>query len=140
MSDYHKDFDGWIEKKKQTDAKKARAPYFKERDIWWVSVGVNVGFEEDGKNGNFVRPVLVVKKFNQELFLGLPMSTKLKKNKYYLPVSMQGKEVSVLISQLRVFSSKRIWNKLGELDTADFAKVVEYLRENILPPPKRGRG
>ncbi|EKD80624.1 MAG: hypothetical protein ACD_40C00048G0001, partial [uncultured bacterium] len=91
MSDYHKDFDGWIEKKKQTDAKTSRAPYFKERDIWWVSVGVNVGFEEDGKNGNFVRPVLVVKKFNQELFLGLPMSTKLKKNKYYLPVSMQGK-------------------------------------------------
>lgn len=137
---YLKDFDGWIAKKKKTDAIKSRAPYFRERDIWWVSVGVNVGFEEDGKNGNFVRPVLVIKKFNQELFMGLPMSTKLKNNKYYLPVSMQGRKVSVLISQLRVFSSKRIWNKLGELDTADFVKVVRYLRENILPPLARGRG
>lgn len=138
--DYLKDFDGWIEKKKEADAKTSRAPYFKERDIWWVSVGVNVGFEEDGKNGNYVRPVLVVKKFNQELFVGLPMSTKLKNNKYYLPVSMQGREVSVLVSQLRVFSSKRIWNKLGELDTTDFMKVVTYLREKILPPLARGRG
>ncbi|MFH1244497.1 MAG: type II toxin-antitoxin system PemK/MazF family toxin [bacterium] len=137
---YFKDFDGWIEKKKETDAKTSRAPYFKERDIWWVSVGVNVGFEEDGKNGNYVRPVLVIKKFNQELFVGLPMSTKLKNNKYYLPVSMQGREVSVLISQLRVFSSKRIWNKLGELDPTDFEKVVKYTREKILPPLARGRG
>lgn len=114
---------------------------FKERDIWWASVGVNIGFEEDGKNGNFVRPVLILKKFNREIFLGVPLSTKIKSNKYYLPISVTGKQVSVVISQIRVFSSKRIWNKLAELDKGDFSKVLTEVKNLfILPLPKEGRG
>jgi hypothetical protein len=141
--DFPKDFDGWISKKKDTHYKISTPPLFKERDIWWVSVGVNVGFEEDGKNGNFVRPVLVIKKFNRELFLGIPMSTKLKDNKYYVPVTVKNETVSVMTSQLRVFSSKRIWNKLSELDEGDFFRVLEEVSKFfVLPfPPKReGRG
>lgn len=128
-------------KKKDLHNKQAVPPLFKERDIWWVSVGVNVGFEEDGKDSNYVRPVLIVKKFNREIFLGVPMSTKLKDNKYYVPVTVKKNLVSVMISQIRVFSSKRIWNKLAELDEGDFSKVLEELRKFfILPPQKRGRG
>jgi mRNA interferase MazF len=144
MDDFVKDFDGWIIKKKEHHYRKTVPPLFKERDIWWVSVGVNVGFEEDGKNSNFVRPVLIVKKFNRELFLGIPMSTKIKKdNKYYIQVSIKGKNVSVMSSQMRVFSSKRIWNKLAELDERDFAKVLkEVVKFFVLPSPfyRRGRG
>lgn len=144
MNDFVKDFDGWIIKKKEHHYRKTVPPLFKERDIWWVSVGVNIGFEEDGKNSNFVRPVLIVKKFNRELFLGIPMSTKIKKdNKYYIQVSIKGKNVSVMSSQMRVFSSKRIWNKLAELDERDFAKVLkEVTKFFVLPSPfyRRGRG
>jgi mRNA interferase MazF len=142
IGDFPKDFDGWIEKKKDCHFRASLPPMFKERDIWWVSVGVNVGFEEDGKNSNFVRPVLVIKKFNRELFLGVPMSTKLKDNKYYVPVTVKQKTVSVMTSQLRVFSSKRIWNKLVELDEGDFNKVlVEVGKFFVLPPLKqRSRG
>lgn len=141
--EYKKDFDGWIEKKKEHHYRKTLPPMFKERDIWWVSVGVNVGFEEDGKNSNFVRPVLVLKKFNRELFLGVPLSTKLKDNIYYVPISIKQETVSAMTSQIRVFSSKRIWNKLAELDEKDFNKVVEEVSKFfVLPfPPKReGRG
>lgn len=49
---YKKDFDGWIKRKKEHHYRKTLPPMFKERDIWWVSVGVNVGFEEDGKTRN----------------------------------------------------------------------------------------
>lgn len=142
-SSFLKDFDGWIEKKKLSHYQVKTPPLFKERDIWWVSIGVNVGFEEDGKNGNFVRPVLIVKKFNRELFLGIPMSTKLKDNKYYVPVSVKQRTVSVMISQLRVFSSKRMWNKLTELDEGDFFRVLEEIEKFfILPfrPKPEGRG
>jgi len=52
MADFPKDFDGWIVKKKEYHFRKATPPLFKERDIWWISIGVNVGFEEDGKNSN----------------------------------------------------------------------------------------
>jgi mRNA interferase MazF len=143
MADYKKDFDGWIEKKKQSHYRKTLPPMFKERDIWWVSVGVNVGFEEDGKNENFVRPVLVLKKFNREIFLGVPLSTKLKDNKYYVPITVTEKTVSALISQIRVFSSRRIWNKLAELDKGDYALVLEEIKKFFVLPfsPKReGRG
>lgn len=136
-----KDFDDWIEKKKESHYKVSQPPLFKERDIWWVSVGVNVGFEEDGKNGNYVRPVLVVKKFNRDLFLGVPMSTKLKDNKYYIKVTVKGDVVSVLTSQLRVFSSKRMWNKLAELDKNDFNVVLTGIKGFFAPPAlQEGRG
>lgn len=143
MNENIKNFDEWNIKKKLTDAKLSNAPFFKERDIWWMSIGINIGFEEDGKHENFVRPVLIVRKFNRDLFLGLPMSTKLKDNKYYFSVTLKEREVSVLISQLRVFSSKRIWNKMGELDTKDYENVMNYLRKTVflpLSPKGKSRG
>ena len=113
---------------------------FKERDIWWASIGINIGFEEDGKHEKFIRPVLVLKKFNRELFLGIPMSTKLKDNRYYIPVTVKGKTVSVLISQIRVFSAKRIQDKLAELDKGDFERVKNEVVKMISfsPLPKQG--
>lgn len=142
MDFFPKDFDRWIAKKKEYHYRKTIPPLFKERDIWWMSIGVNVGFEEDGKNSNFVRPVLIVKKFNRELFLGIPMSTKIKNNQYYIQVTVKGKNVSVLSSQIRVLSSKRMWNKLAELDQNDFNKVVREVSKFFLPssPKRRGRG
>jgi mRNA interferase MazF len=140
---FEKNFDDWIEKKKNCHFQVKSPPLFRERDIWWVSVGVNVGFEEDGKNGNYVRPVLIVKKFNRELFLGVPMSTKLKDNKYYVPVTVKGQTVSVMTSQIRAFSSKRMWNKLAELDEGDFNKILRSLGEFFILPSlqkQEGRG
>lgn len=133
--EYNKDFDGWNSKKKEINSKFHKPPMFKERDIWWVSVGINVGFEEDGKHEKFIRPVLVVKKFNRMLFLGVPMSTKMKDNQYYLPVTIQDKTVSVLISQIRVFSALRIEDKLGELDINDYERVVTNLKEKLFSLP-----
>lgn len=46
-------------------------------------MGVNIGYEEDGKNEKFERPVLILKKFNQYLILVVPLSSKIKNNKYY---------------------------------------------------------
>ncbi len=42
-----------------------RVIYFREGEIWWASLGANIGYEEDGKNENFERPILIFKKFNQ---------------------------------------------------------------------------
>jgi mRNA interferase MazF len=82
-----------------------------------------------GKGPNFTRPVLIVKKFSKYLFLGLPLSTKLKDNIYYYPITLKGNTVSVLISQLRTFSSKRILNKIGELDSKDYQSVLKHLKK-----------
>jgi len=138
-----KDFEGWIIKKKDCHFKLSKPPMFKERDIWWVSVGVNVGFEEDGKHDKYIRPVLVLRKFNRYLFLGIPMSTKNKDNPYYLKVTVGEKVVSVLLSQLRVFSANRIEDKLAEIDTKDFNRVKNEVVNIIsfsLPQKRKSRG
>lgn len=131
---YIKEFDKWIKKKKEYNLRKVTASFFNEREIWWVSTGVNVGFEEDGKNDNFSRPVLVIKKFNNELFLGVPLSTKLKDNKYYVQISVKGRIVSAMTSQIRAFSSKRIWDKLAVLDDGDFLKINEEISKFFIFP------
>jgi mRNA interferase MazF len=59
-----KDFRKWHFRKKLVHESK-NIPYFYEREIWWCSIGLNVGYEQDGKNDNFERPVLVLKKIQQ---------------------------------------------------------------------------
>ena len=51
---------------------------FHEREIWWCSIGLNVGYEIYGKGATFNRPVLVYKKINNKTFVGLPMSKNIK--------------------------------------------------------------
>lgn len=64
-----KDFEAWhIVKKNVHEAFMARPAGYKERDVWWVCLGHNIGFEEDGKGQNFSRPVLVIKGFNKQMF------------------------------------------------------------------------
>jgi hypothetical protein len=54
-----KDFPGWHRQKEQLHAQH-HTPTFQEREIWWCSVGVNIGHEMDGKNQFYNRPVLMV--------------------------------------------------------------------------------
>ena len=102
--------------------------YFKERDIWWCSLGVNLGDKEDGKNEQFNRPVLILRKFNKNIFYGLPMTTRIKDNPYYLQVSFHDRQVSVMLSQMRLFDRKRLQRKIGQLDKKDFEITKESFK------------
>lgn len=44
-----------------------------------MNMGKNIGFEQDGKSDNFVRPVVVVKGFKKNMFFSIPLSTKKKR-------------------------------------------------------------
>jgi len=59
--DYIKDFDNWNNIKKKLD-KSDQNQSFYEKEIWWCSVGINVGSEHDGKGNRFMRPVYILKK------------------------------------------------------------------------------
>ena len=87
--------------------------YCKSRDVWWVCLGHNVGFEQDGKGENFERPVVVLKVFNTHLFLGIPLTSKDKNGKYYFPLEYNNMKSLAVLSQARVFSNKRLLNKVG---------------------------
>jgi len=125
-----KDFDSWNIQKKKTDGFIKRT-FFKESEVWWCSLGVNIGDEENGKGDNFTRPVLVFKKFNHNIFLGIPLSTQLKEDKYYYRFHFKGRMQSLLLSQIRLIDAKRLLNKLGELPEPELIGIKEKFRQLI---------
>ena len=122
-----KDFQKWHNKKKEIH-ESDELPYFYEREIWWCSLGVNVGYEQDGKHENFERPVLLLKKFNQHVLWAVPLTSKQKNGKYYYSFEF-GKETSVaILSQLRLISSKRLLRKIGMISADDYAKIKNLVK------------
>lgn len=106
--------------------------YFREGEIWWVNLGVNVGHEEEGKNDNFERPVLVLKKFNEHLLWAVPLTTKIKEeNSYYYQYALNGREYAAMLSQLRILSSKRLVRRIGIIPLEDYEKIREEIRKLI---------
>ena len=102
----HKDFDSWNEKKKKLDSSNKKF-LFKEGDIWWCSVGVNIGKESCGKGRNFLRPVLVLKKLSNHGFIGIPLTTKLSTNLWNIFLIVDGKKANAQIHQMKMLSSSR---------------------------------
>lgn len=41
-----KDFNSWSQLKQKIDSQE-KFPYFEEREIWWCSIGLNIGHEEN---------------------------------------------------------------------------------------------
>ena len=115
-----KEFDKWNEKKKTLDSLD-RLPFFNERQIWFCHLGVNVGFEQDGSGADFLRPILIVKQFNKEVFWGIPLTRSKKDSgsksgRYYFSfIGLDGKESVVILSQIRLIDAKRLAYKIGDL-------------------------
>jgi len=135
---YVKDFIGWHSFKTSLNA--GSGATFKEREIWWCSVGINVGDEEDGKNHQYSRPVLILKKFNHKVFWGLPLTTKIKENPYYFRINFKGNDQSVMLTQLKVFDSRRLSDKMGYLTYDQFVRVRDAVSGllKITQPPRGG--
>ncbi|MFA5888713.1 MAG: type II toxin-antitoxin system PemK/MazF family toxin [Candidatus Paceibacterota bacterium] len=115
-----KDFNSWNEEKKQTD-KKEEPIIFYEREVWWCITGVNVGVEIDGKHELFLRPAVVIRKFNKNMALVVPTTNQDKNNKYYFLVSGEDeKSYNTCLSQIRSISSKRLFRKIGTVNEKDY--------------------
>ncbi len=125
-NNYTKYFDSWnFQKKSVNEREIADDFYYHEREVWWASVGVNIGAEIDGKNENFERPILIIRKINQWQFLGIPLTSKYKSGYFYIPVQLgdAGQESTICLSQIRVFSTKRLNRKIGTIRKEDFLNV-----------------
>ncbi len=94
-----------------------------------MRIGVNIGVEIDGKHEHFLRPVVVVRKFNKDMALIVPTTARSKpENKYYLVVTGDdAKRYTVCLSQIRAISSKRLFRKIGTIRKTDYAKLLGSL-------------
>ncbi|MDO8518397.1 MAG: type II toxin-antitoxin system PemK/MazF family toxin [bacterium] len=123
-----KDFQKWHTKKTWLHEEKQR-PFFHEREVWWCALGANVGFEQDGRGESFLRPVVIVKKFNKEVFWGVPLTKNQKKGKFYFAFSLGGEMSTVILSQLRLVDSKRLQYKLGDIKQLEFDDMRKRLTQ-----------
>ena len=103
--------------------------YFYEREIWWASLGANIGFEQNGKNDNFERPILVLKKFNQYVLWALPLTSQEKEGQYYFPTEYNGEKSFVILSQLRLISSKRLLRNIRMIPESEFLEVRKRIKD-----------
>ena len=127
----HKNFDSWNETKKSIHA--GESPEFvNEREIWWCLIGINVGDEEDGKNNQFERPVLVIKKFNRQIVLAVSLTTKLKDNKYYFQFTHDGIQFAAMLSQIRLVSTKRFTRRIRKINQDLFTEIKKRFIEICL--------
>ena len=120
-----KNFDAWNIVKKKNHFEKER-PFFHQREIWSCNLGVNIGFEQDGSGDDFMRPVVVIKKFSKEVCWVIPLTKSNKTGKYYFSFSFIDKVVSsAILSQLTLLDSKRLYYKIGDIDANDFKQIIE---------------
>ena len=123
-----KDFDAWNKQKRNLHALE-KEKLFHEREIWLCSLGVNIGFEQDGTNDLFERPVLIVKKFNRDVLWILPLTRSDKRNRYYIPITVGDTNSVVILSQLRLISSKRLQRYMHKLPKGQFSTIVQRVQE-----------
>jgi mRNA interferase MazF len=119
---YERDYTKWHTLKERLE-QRADVPNFMVCDIWWCAIGTNLGYEQDGKNDLCERPVLVLKKFNKELFFGLPMTSRVKENLFHYKLSYRGRDTFVILSQGRIFSSKRLLRKIWRINSDDLRSI-----------------
>jgi mRNA interferase MazF len=112
----------------------------KQREIFWAKIGFNIGNEEYGKGKDFVRPVIIVRQLTHDLFIGVPTTTSNKENNDYFhninyinKISKQSINSSAMILQQKVFSKKRLLNKIGTVDNKNFKIIIEKLKKLIDP-------
>mgnify|MGYP001614297405 CR=1 FL=1 len=125
-----KNFDAWNRNKKELENTPIKK-YVHPKEIWWYALGVNLGAEIDGKNENYERPVIVMKVYNKETMIILPITTKPKDDEFHQKIQTVGKTVWAKLTQMRVISSKRLLRKVDILDEASFEILKETWKQAL---------
>lgn len=132
-----KQYDAWNEVKKKTEQNN-RTLGIKQREIFWVKIGQNLGSEEYGKDKDFVRPVVIIRKLTHDLFIGVPLTTTIKDSDYfhsfeYINNTRGSVQNTAMILQIRAMSIKRILSRIGMVNKNDFNEIVRKAQKLINP-------
>ena len=99
--------------------------------FYWCSIGVNVGTEEDGKNELFERPIIILRVLNKNTLRVAPLTSKEKSDQHHFSISYHNRTGSVILSQIKTISTKRLSRKLTRLDKDQFEKLINKIRDVI---------
>ncbi len=115
-------FDKWNNLKKELSAKEIKV-LFKEGELWWVSIGYNLGEEVYGKGEKFRRPVLVFRKLTGDTCVAIPLTSKEKVGSWYHSFEVEGIKRWAMLHQTRIFSTKRFESRMTTISEKDFTEI-----------------
>lgn len=87
-----------------------------------------MGFEQDGGR-EFLRPVVILRKFNNDIFWGIPFTKAGKKkhkntDKYYYTFSFLPEVASLaILSQIRLIDAKRLSRHVATMTKGNFEEL-----------------
>lgn len=119
-------YDIWNEKKKYLSSRNTQF-LFKEGEIWWCSLGLNIGAESFGKGDTFRRPVLVLKKLSRDLCVAIPLTSKQKIGSWFMEINVQDETRWLMLYQIKTIDTKRFQHRMISLSQKDFVRVKEKL-------------
>jgi len=126
-----KDFDTWNEQKKLIHSTSNNKVFY-EREVWWSKLGTNVGVEINGGHELFLRPVIIIRKFNKDMALVIPTTTQDKSNKYYLDTAGVNEKVyKACLSQIKTISSKRLFRKIDTINENSYSILLNKICKMI---------
>ncbi len=123
-----KNFDAWNLLKQNLHGRDVSKLFYKEGEIWFCSIGVNIGWEKDGKNETFDRPVIILKKFWPSLFLGIPCTTKKQSGRGVYKFVLHATQYTALFSQIRVLDCRRLRRLVAVADGAVFRSLCDAFK------------
>ena len=121
-----KSFKIWTPVKVVIQNKNVEPPFIHQREIWYAHLGENIGFEEDGKGKDFLRPVLIYRIFNKNIFWGIPLTTKGKDIKCYAKIEENS---FAILSQIKLIDTKRLSHKIITISQPTFDFVNKKLKD-----------
>lgn len=126
-----KEFEAWSNKKSVLH-NEGLIEFYHEREVWWCSLGINIGDEQDGTGKNFDRPIIIVKGFNKHLFFGAALTGKKKVGQYYFYLGeIEGRDATAILSQVRILDTKRLMKKICTLEKDMFLELKSSLRKTL---------
>ncbi len=115
----------WIGLKEKLHDTDHRPPFVSEGDIWWTSLGENIGSEINGKSSLFSRPVIIFKKLSHGFYFVIPTTTQDRRGTWYVQFQHKDKSVTACLHQARAIDHRRISSKLGTIDDQDLQRVKD---------------
>lgn len=125
-----KNFNDW-NKEKQYIHSSHQGFHCRPRQIWWCSLGINIGSEIDGKNGQFERPVIIIKFISKEMLLVVPLTTKGFPDRNHFEIKTKKTTSFAKITQIRTMSSKRLLRQIDTLSEDLFLQLKSWISDFI---------
>lgn len=107
-------------------------PLLNTGEVWWASIGENIGVEINGKSKDFTRPVIIFKKFSSGFYFVIPLTTQIRTGSWYVNYRHQGRAITACLHQARSIDHRRLHTRLGRLDDRDFEKVKDGFKNLYL--------